>query len=85
MYHRSFGRPQSGGPTPRTRCSHPFCVRSSRCRPIIFGRIRSCDLTLASTAVLSSYHLVWSTKYRYKALTGALQLRVRDTCRQMCR
>tara|TARA_Y100001956_G_C4011829_1_gene138026 strand:+ start:174 stop:596 length:423 start_codon:yes stop_codon:yes gene_type:complete len=31
------------------------------------------------------YHLVWSTKYRYKVLTGALRLRVRDICRQVCR
>ncbi len=30
------------------------------------------------------YHLVWSTKYRYKILTGALRLRVRDICRQVC-
>ena len=30
------------------------------------------------------YHLVWSTKYRYKVLTGALRLRVRDICRQVC-
>ena len=30
------------------------------------------------------YHIVWSTKYRYKVLTGALQLRVRDICRQVC-
>ena len=31
------------------------------------------------------YHLVWSTKYRYKVLTGDLRLRVRDICRQVCR
>ena len=31
------------------------------------------------------YHLVWSTKYRYKVLTGPLRLRVRDICRQVCR
>ena len=31
------------------------------------------------------YHIVWSTKYRYKVLTGALRLRVRDICRQVCR
>ena len=30
------------------------------------------------------YHIVWSTKYRYKVLTGALRLRVRDICRQVC-
>ena len=31
------------------------------------------------------YHIVWSTKYRYKVLTGDLRLRVRDICRQVCR
>jgi len=31
------------------------------------------------------FHIVWSTKYRYKVLTGALRLRVRDICRQVCR
>ena len=31
------------------------------------------------------YHLVWSTKYPYKVLTGDLCLRVRDICRQVCR
>ena len=31
------------------------------------------------------YHIVWSTKYRYKVLPGALRLRVRDICRQVCR
>ena len=31
------------------------------------------------------YHVVWSTKYRYKVLTGDLRLRVRDICRQVCR
>jgi putative transposase len=30
------------------------------------------------------YHLVWSTKYRYKVLHGGIQLRVRDICRQVC-
>ena len=30
------------------------------------------------------YHLVWSTKYRYKLLRGELQLRVRDIIRQVC-
>jgi len=30
------------------------------------------------------YHIVWSTKYRYKVLTGDLRLRVRDICRQVC-
>jgi len=29
------------------------------------------------------YHLVWSTKYRYKVLTGPVRLRVRDICRQV--
>ena len=31
------------------------------------------------------YQIVWSTKYRYKVLTGPLRLRVRDICRQVCR
>lgn len=31
------------------------------------------------------YHFVWSTKYRFKVLTGTLRLRVRDICRQVCR
>ena len=30
------------------------------------------------------YHLVWSTKYRYKVLQGDIQLRVRGICRQVC-
>ncbi|MFG6661032.1 IS200/IS605 family transposase [Sulfitobacter sp. 915] len=30
------------------------------------------------------YHIVWSTKYRYKVLTGPLRLRVRDICHQVC-
>jgi putative transposase len=30
------------------------------------------------------YHLVWSTKYRYKVLQGDIQLRVRDILRQVC-
>ncbi len=30
------------------------------------------------------YHLVWSTKYRFKVLQGPLRLRVRDICRQVC-
>jgi len=31
------------------------------------------------------YHIVWSTKYRYKVLTGEVRLRVRDIIRQVCR
>ena len=31
------------------------------------------------------YHIVWSTKYRYKVLQGDIRLRVRDICRQVCR
>lgn len=31
------------------------------------------------------YHLVWSTKYRFKVLHGQVRLRVRDICRQVCR
>ena len=30
------------------------------------------------------YHIVWSTKYRYKVLAGEIRLRVRDVCRQVC-
>ena len=30
------------------------------------------------------YHLVWSTKYRYKVLRGDIKLRVREICRQVC-
>ncbi len=31
------------------------------------------------------YQLVWSTKYRFKVLTGQVRLRERDICRQVCR
>jgi len=30
------------------------------------------------------YHIVWSTKYRFKVLKGDLRLRVRDIIRQVC-
>ena len=30
------------------------------------------------------YHIVWSTKYRYKVLRGGIGLRVRDIIRQVC-
>ena len=30
------------------------------------------------------YHLVWSTKYRYKVLQGDIRLRIRDIIRQVC-
>ena len=30
------------------------------------------------------YHIVWSTKYRYKVLSGDVRLRARDICRQVC-
>ena len=30
------------------------------------------------------YHVVWSTKYRYKVLTGDIRLRVREIIRQVC-
>ena len=30
------------------------------------------------------YHLVWSTKYRYKVLQGDVRLRVREIIRQVC-
>ena len=29
-------------------------------------------------------HLLWSTKYRYKVLSGDVRRRVRDICRQVC-
>ncbi|WFE75754.1 transposase [Roseinatronobacter sp. S2] len=36
-------------------------------------------MTPASTAFFyHRYHIVWSTKYRFKVLTGQLRLRVRD-------
>ena len=31
------------------------------------------------------YHIVWSTKYRYKVLKGDLRLRIREIIRQVCR
>ncbi|MEO0412518.1 MAG: IS200/IS605 family transposase [Pseudomonadota bacterium] len=31
------------------------------------------------------YHIVWSTKYRFKVLTGDVRLRVRGICRQVGR
>ena len=30
------------------------------------------------------YHLVWSTKYRFKIMRGAVQVRVREIVRQVC-
>ena len=30
------------------------------------------------------YHIVWSTKYRYKVLEGRIRLRARDIIRQTC-
>ena len=30
------------------------------------------------------FHLVWSTKYRYRVLTGDVRLRVREIIRQVC-
>jgi len=30
------------------------------------------------------YHIVWSTKYRYKVLQGDIRLRIRDIIRQVC-
>ncbi len=30
------------------------------------------------------YHIVWSTKYRFKILRGALQLRAREIIKQVC-
>ena len=30
------------------------------------------------------YHIVWSTKYRFKVLHGQLRVRVRGICRQVC-
>ena len=31
------------------------------------------------------YHVVWTTKYRYKVLTGKIALRVREIIRQSCK
>jgi putative transposase len=30
------------------------------------------------------YHLVWTTKYRYRILTGEIGIRLRDLIRQIC-
>lgn len=30
------------------------------------------------------YHLVWTTKYRYRILTGEIGTRLRDVIRQIC-
>jgi len=40
--------------------------------------------TSAHCVYYHRFHIVWSTKYRYKVLIGDLQLRVRTICRQVC-
>ncbi len=51
----------------------------------IFGSIRTCNYSTGKHCVFyHRYHLVWSTKYRFKVLQGPLRLRVRDICRQVC-
>jgi putative transposase len=43
------------------------------------------ELHRASHAVYDiQYHLVWTTKYRYKVLTGDIALRLRELLRQSC-
>ncbi|WP_425429875.1 IS200/IS605 family transposase [Cognaticolwellia beringensis] len=38
----------------------------------------------SDTKYTIEYHLVWVTKYRYRVLTGAVGLRVRELARQTC-
>ncbi len=40
--------------------------------------------TSAHTTFHTRYHIVWITKYRYKVLTGAMRLRIREITRQIC-
>ncbi len=40
--------------------------------------------TGSHTRFYNRYHVVWSTKYRYKVLLGDVRLRVRDIIRQVC-
>jgi putative transposase len=40
--------------------------------------------TGAHTKFHNRYHVVWITKYRYKVLTPAMRLRIRDITRQIC-
>ena len=40
--------------------------------------------TGAHTTFHNRYHVVWITKYRYKVLTPAMRLRIRDVIRQIC-
>ena len=40
--------------------------------------------TGAHTTYHARYHIVWITKYRYKVLTPAMRLRIRDITRQIC-
>jgi putative transposase len=43
------------------------------------------ELHRASHAVYDiQYHIVWTTKYRYKILTGDISLRLRELLRQSC-
>jgi len=52
--------------------------------PLQRERIMQCD-TGKYCVFYHRFHLVWSTKYRFKILTGQVRLRVRDICRQLCR
>ena len=40
--------------------------------------------TGSHTKFYHRYHLVWSTKYRYRVLQGAIRERIRDIIRQVC-
>ena len=40
--------------------------------------------TGAHTTFHHRYHIVWVTKYRYKVLTPAMRLRIRELTRQIC-
>ena len=40
--------------------------------------------TGSHTGFYHRYHVVWSTKYRYKVLQGAMRERIREIIRQAC-
>ncbi len=40
--------------------------------------------TGSHTKFYHRYHVVWSTKYRYRVLQGAIRERIRDIIRQVC-
>tara|TARA_R110002074_G_scaffold72295_3_gene166594 strand:- start:57 stop:476 length:420 start_codon:yes stop_codon:yes gene_type:complete len=40
--------------------------------------------TRSHTRFYHRYHVVWSTKYRYKVLQGAMRERIREVIRQCC-